>query len=308
MPVRGLLAGVVVAAALAAAFLVARGSGDERPVQEAASTPASAVVASPAGAAGEAPAAASAESVAAATPPVTPASEPARTAQEAAASAVASTGTLRVVPAPPAGSRLTVRGGGEERRLTGGGATLPPGTYELELQAAGYNTARGTVRIRAGETTRWAPALAATPAPTPARAAAPAVSAPAPSVAPPAAREVAVDAEAAAAAQIQAVIHAFARSLESRNIAQVERTFPGASGAWLRQWRDFLEDVRSVRSLEARPVAIATPEIDGGTARVRFTVQLHYTDIRNAAQRADVNLLATLRREGDRWVLAALGQ
>jgi hypothetical protein len=177
------------------------------------------------------------------------------------------------------------------RRVTGTMQALPPGSYTVQVRAPGYEPASRQVVIRAGETASWSPDLRAAEAP-------PVTAEPPPPV---------TD-DAAAAEAVRGVIASFVQALASRDLDAIERTYPGAGGAWRRQWSPFFENTRDVRNLASRLVGVNSLTAEGDVARAAFTVELRYDDFRNRSEEPRFVFEATLRRSATGWTLTELRQ
>jgi hypothetical protein len=124
-----------------------------------------------------------------------------------------------------------------------------------------------------------------------------------PSATPPASPDAAAE---SAAARIRETVTGFVRSIEARDVKQIQRLYPDASKEWLAQWGPFMTDRRDVKDLRASIVDFGQPEITGASSRVRFTILLEWSDLRNARQQQRLNMNASLREEGDAWTIRSL--
>jgi hypothetical protein len=124
-----------------------------------------------------------------------------------------------------------------------------------------------------------------------------------PSATPPASPDAAAE---SAAARIRETVTGFVRSIEARDVKQIQRLYPDASKEWLAQWGPFMTDRRDVKDLRASIVDFGQPEITGASSRVRFTILLEWSDLRNARQQQRLNMNASLRGEGDVWTIRSL--
>jgi hypothetical protein len=108
------------------------------------------------------------------------------------------------------------------------------------------------------------------------------------------------------AARIRETVTGFVRSIEARDVKQIERLYPDASKEWLGRWGPFMTDRRDVRDLHASLIDFGQPEITGESSRVRFTILLEWNDMRNAKQQQRLDMTAALRAEGDGWTIRSL--
>ena len=133
-----------------------------------------------------------------------------------------------------------------------------------------------------------------TPAVTQSSAAVPAAVAPPPPVAPAPHENV--------AEQVNAAIAAYARALESLDVAQLRRAYPAISSDQRKAFEDFF---RSIRTLKAT-LNVGTLQVDGASAEAQVTGSFDYQTSNGSDERRPVNFVATLRREHGTWVIAAV--
>jgi serine/threonine-protein kinase len=105
-----------------------------------------------------------------------------------------------------------------------------------------------------------------------------------------------------AAEQIAAVVAAYARALESRDIAELRRVYPSMTAE---QRRAFEEFFRSTRSLDAA-LSVSGLQVDGSTAEAQLTGTFNYVTTAGVTERRPVSFRAALRREGSSWTLVAV--
>jgi hypothetical protein len=211
-------------------------------------------------------------------------------------------------PEPPATSKLPV-----DREAP---AIAPHATPKDEKPAATASAARATPPK-------------ATPAPSAAPSATPVVSAPAPSVAvtqPPAAQPVVQQPVAppkanvvsagnaqrapetlaapapATAADLAPVFDAYARAIESRDLAAIRRVYPGLTAD---QQHGFEQFFQSARKIDVT-FRVANVESTGSSAEARLAGSYEYESVTGKVERTPVNFAATLRRDGSEWRLVSL--
>ena len=102
--------------------------------------------------------------------------------------------------------------------------------------------------------------------------------------------------------EIAAVVAAYARALDSRNIAEMQRVYPGMTTSQRRAFEDFF---RSTRSLNAT-LAVSSLQVDGMSAEAHLTGTYVYVTTDGATERRPVAFHATLRRESGAWRLVAV--
>jgi serine/threonine-protein kinase len=104
------------------------------------------------------------------------------------------------------------------------------------------------------------------------------------------------------AAQIAAVVAAYARALESRDIGELRRVYPSMSADQRNSFEDFF---RSTRSLQAA-LSVAGLQIDGSSAEAHLTGSFDYVTTAGVAEHRPVSFRAALRRDGNTWTLVAV--
>ena len=104
------------------------------------------------------------------------------------------------------------------------------------------------------------------------------------------------------AADIAATVAAYARALESRDVAAVRRAYPTITSAQAKGWEQFFSTLRSLRV----NLAINGLEVTGATADAKLVGVYDYiTDAGKAAQQP-VSFQASFRREGSTWQLVSV--
>lgn len=102
---------------------------------------------------------------------------------------------------------------------------------------------------------------------------------------------------------IEAAIADYARSLESRDLVQLRRAYPGLTAAQQQGWDDFFRSVRQLRV----SLAVTTMNITGGTAEVSVTGFYEYQNAQTGrAERRPASFRATLVSESGSWRLSAV--
>ncbi|MDF2770655.1 MAG: protein kinase [Geminicoccaceae bacterium] len=106
-------------------------------------------------------------------------------------------------------------------------------------------------------------------------------------------------------ADIGDALSRYARALESRDLAELQRAYPGLTPAQRQSWERFFRDVQDMRA----SLTIAGLDVKGDVAEARVTGQYQYNAAgarRQETQR--VAFRATFRRDGGTWRLAAVTQ
>ncbi|HKN66009.1 MAG TPA: serine/threonine-protein kinase [Gemmatimonadaceae bacterium] len=137
-------------------------------------------------------------------------------------------------------------------------------------------------------------AVERTPAVTQSSAAVPAAVAPPPTAAPAPRENV--------AEQVNAAIAAYARALESLDVAQLRRAYPAISADQRKAFEDFF---RSIRTLNAS-LTVGNLQIDGASAEAQVTGAFDYVTSNGSTERRPVSFVATFRRDRSNWILAAI--
>jgi hypothetical protein len=208
-------------------------------------------------------------------------------------------GTLLVGGDLPAGAQLRVRGTGVDRTLAGGAVSLPPGRYDLDGNAPGFEPVSGSVEVPAGGRAEWRPDWVAVRAETPANE-------PDPEPTPPGADD-ARSTEADQAA-VLAVVQAFAGALTARDANAIREVYPRIPADDLGQWRNFFA-TRGLRDLSVAAIPRGDVVLDGDRAQVRFDLTLRYSLPGGSPPAQPVSYEATLARsDGTAWVIDALRQ
>jgi eukaryotic-like serine/threonine-protein kinase len=126
----------------------------------------------------------------------------------------------------------------------------------------------------------------------------------APVVNPPIARPSIPETESAAVteAAIATAINAYARAIESRDLAAVRRVNPGLTAA---QQNGFDQFFRAVRSIRAR-LTVVSSEVNGSNAEARLTGAYDYVTTKGENVHQPLSFQATLRKEAGVWRLTAV--
>jgi hypothetical protein len=100
--------------------------------------------------------------------------------------------------------------------------------------------------------------------------------------------------------QVNTVINAYARALESLDVAELRRVYPSMSGEQRRAFEDFF---RSIRSLKAS-LGVNGLQVDGATAEAQVAGSFVYVTTSGGDEHRKVSFGATLRRVQGVWTLA----
>lgn len=245
-----------------------------------------------------------------------PADPPATTTQRSSSAAAREPtaaapvlGTFRVAGSLPEGATVRVRGTGVDRVLNGATTQLAPGRYTVDFTAPGYEPAGTEITVREGATAEWPlaprPVVVAEnsePAEaTPAAAGGGDGSTSPPGEATPSAEAVAAERDAA----VVAAIEAFGAALVSREPARLRAAWPSISSAEAQPWEQFMGS-RDVQDLRVEVTVPSVPAGGGDEMVVPFLLRLRYQNPGAPPPSDPIPYRATVRRDGDRWVLAGL--
>jgi len=221
----------------------------------------------------------------------------ARDTARAAAPAVQPT---EAAPTPPVASRSNVAVGRVPRpSVTQPATDTRPAADRLTSQkhpstAADPRPVDSAATVPAPPLPRVSTPVERTPAVTQSSAAAPVAIAPPATVAP-APRENVPE-------LVNAAIAAYARALESLDVAQLRRAYPAISSDQRKAFEDFF---RSIRTLNAT-LAVGNLQVDGANAEAQVTGSFDYVTSKGATERRPVSFVATLHRERGGWIIAAV--
>ena len=105
------------------------------------------------------------------------------------------------------------------------------------------------------------------------------------------------------ARQIAALFDRYAAAIETRDLDAIRRAYPGLLPAQAREWQEFFQ---SVTDLEVE-LGVAGLTVNGDAAEARLEgVYVFRNPSTRRTQREPVSFQAALRREGSRWLIAAL--
>ncbi len=100
---------------------------------------------------------------------------------------------------------------------------------------------------------------------------------------------------------IDAAVQAYARALESRDVQQVRRAYPGLTPQQAQVWRDFFGMVSDLKV----DLAIKQVQITGDVAEAQVEGLSQYTQNRRP-QRQPLTFRATLDRTSGTWRIASI--
>ena len=100
---------------------------------------------------------------------------------------------------------------------------------------------------------------------------------------------------------IEAAIQSYGRALESRDVQQVRRAYPGLSAQQAQSWRDFFATVTDLKV----DLAIKQLQITGDVAEAQVEGFSQYAQNRRP-QRQPMTFHATLDRTSGTWRIASI--
>jgi eukaryotic-like serine/threonine-protein kinase len=106
----------------------------------------------------------------------------------------------------------------------------------------------------------------------------------------------------ATAADLAPTVDAYARAIESRDVAAIRRVYPGLTPDQQRGFEQFFQAARSINVT----FRIANVEATSASADVRLTGTYAYVTTAGRSETQPVSFAATLRRDGSEWRLASV--
>ena len=104
------------------------------------------------------------------------------------------------------------------------------------------------------------------------------------------------------AADLAPTFEAYARAIESRDVAAIRRAYPALTADQQRGFEQFFQAARRINVT----FRVANVESSGSTADARVTGNYEYENASGKTERQPVSFAATLRREGNGWRLVSL--
>ncbi len=105
-----------------------------------------------------------------------------------------------------------------------------------------------------------------------------------------------------ATAEINAVIDAYARAIESRSIDQLRHAYAAITSDQARAFSDFFASTRTLRAT----LAVKALHVDGASATASVAGIYEYTTTNGRSQQQSVSFQTELRREASAWKLTAV--
>ena len=100
-------------------------------------------------------------------------------------------------------------------------------------------------------------------------------------------------------ADISAVIAAYARAIDSRDINELRRAYPGMTRDQQERFQEFFSRTRSLHAT----FTVSNIDVEGSTAEARFAGVYEFVTRNGQSDRQNVSLVASLRRDAGTWKL-----
>jgi eukaryotic-like serine/threonine-protein kinase len=104
------------------------------------------------------------------------------------------------------------------------------------------------------------------------------------------------------AAEIESAVVAYAKAIESRDINEVRRAYPGITAAQASGFEQFFASVRSLKAA----FSLSSLDVNGATADGKLTGTYDYLTGNGKSERQAVSFQASFRRDGAGWKLASV--
>ena len=105
-----------------------------------------------------------------------------------------------------------------------------------------------------------------------------------------------------ASVEIEAAVAAYAHAIESRDIAEVRRAYPGITPTQASGFEQFFGSVRSLRAA----FALSSLDVNGSTAEGKLSGSYDYVTAAGKSERQAVSFQASFRRDAAGWRLASV--
>jgi serine/threonine protein kinase len=98
-------------------------------------------------------------------------------------------------------------------------------------------------------------------------------------------------------AEIAAIVAQYARAIESRDVGELKRLYPGMSASQANAFDDFFKSVRSVRA----GFSVSGLQVDGSTADAKLNGTYDFVTSNGRNEHQPLTLQASLRKDGSNW-------
>ena len=102
--------------------------------------------------------------------------------------------------------------------------------------------------------------------------------------------------------EIAGAVATYARAIESRDVAEVKRAYPGATAQQLKGFEEFFGAVRSLRAT----LSVTSLDVSGTSAEAHLTGAYDYVTSDGKNQRQPLAIQASFRRDGSAWKLMSV--
>ena len=99
--------------------------------------------------------------------------------------------------------------------------------------------------------------------------------------------------------EIEAVVANYARAIESRDIGELRRAYPGATQGQLDGFGEFFKTLRTIRA----HYSVGSLDIRGDAADAKLTGTYDYVTTAGKSEQQSVNVQASFRHDGGVWKL-----
>jgi hypothetical protein len=104
------------------------------------------------------------------------------------------------------------------------------------------------------------------------------------------------------AADIGTVVSVYEKAIESRDISEVRRAYPGLTSAQAGQWEQFFRSVRSIKV----SLSVSNLDVKGDAADARLTGAYDYISSAGKSEHQPANFQATFLHDGGVWKLMSV--
>jgi serine/threonine-protein kinase len=102
--------------------------------------------------------------------------------------------------------------------------------------------------------------------------------------------------------EINGLVAAYARAIESRDIGAVRRAYPGISSDQARGFEQFFQSARNINVT----FRVSGLDVNGNSADARLSGTYQYTGSDGKAERQPVSFSASFRSDGGSWRLTSV--
>jgi hypothetical protein len=103
-------------------------------------------------------------------------------------------------------------------------------------------------------------------------------------------------------AEIANVVAQYEKAIESRDVGELKRLYPGMSASQAISFEDFFRSVRSIRAT----FSVSSLQVDGTSADAKLTGAYDYVTSNGRSEHQPLTLQAVLRKDGSGWRFASI--